>query len=75
MIWIVTECLEDTIQYVSSDGSYVAQFIYPHSGTDYKFIVRINRLYTFDRWGNSEIEEWLDNEVEAFKLLNTFKGL
>ena len=37
-----------------SDSKFKYQLISPHSGTDYKYMIRKAEKYNFDRWANSE---------------------
>lgn len=74
MVWLVEYDMDGIVQYTSKNGKHLAQFIYPHNGTDYKYVVRINRSSTFDSWSNAEIEEWFDEEKRAFDFLHKFQG-
>lgn len=73
MVWLVEYDMDGVVQYISKDGEHIAQFIYPHNGTDYKYVVRINRSSTFERWSNAETEEWFDDEKPAFDFLCNFQ--
>lgn len=44
--------MEDTFLYYS--------VVAPHSGNNYKYMLRINPIQTFDRWINADIEEFYD---------------
>lgn len=75
MIWIEQYNIdEEFYQYNSKDKKYLACLMYPHSGTNWKYMVRINELKTFDRWALAEIEEFFDTEQEALDFLNNYNN-
>ena len=63
---------EEFYQYISKDKNYLACLMVPHKGTNWKYMIRINRFETFDRWSVAEIEEFFDTEQEALEFLNNY---
>lgn len=52
-----------------NDHSNMVCLISPHSGTNYKWLMRADYDETFDRWGVCLFEEYFNNETEFKEVL------
>lgn len=51
------------------DNKYCYAIATPHSGNDYRFLVRKNVQITFDRWSNCDKEYYFDNYEQIIDFL------
>jgi len=65
-------CVDDV--YACKNNTLLIQFIYPHSGTDYKYCLRADFPETFDRWSVCLFEELFNHDEfnEVVRKLDEF---
>lgn len=65
----------DGVYAFSNDVLYV-QFINPHGGTDFKYVVRSEYKEDFDKWGNCSYEVYfLDLEKDLNRIISELKEM
>jgi hypothetical protein len=56
------------------NDTVIAEVVFPHSGTDGKWMLRITPFASFDRWANScAIEKFFDSADEVSVYLETYR--
>jgi len=71
--WELDYKLEDShVYYRSKNGKYMACIVMPHSGTDYKYMLRIAKVEGFDRWSFADVEEYFDTFEDSKEYMDTY---
>lgn len=58
----------DGVYAFSNDTLYI-QFIYPHEGTDFKYLLRAEFKECFDKWSNCFYEEYFSDLEKDLNLI------
>ena len=62
--------------YVFSNDILVVQFVYPHEGTEFKYMIRAEYKENFDKWGNCFYDElFTDLEKELDLIILDLKKM
>ena len=65
----------DGVYAFENDDLYV-QFINPHKGTDFEYVIRAEYKEDFDRWSNCEYETYsIDLEKDLSEIISELKEM
>ena len=65
----------DSVYAFENDDLYV-QFINPHEGTDFEYVIRAEYKEDFDRWSNCEYETYsTDLEKDLSEIISDLKEM
>ena len=65
----------DGVYAFENDDLYV-QFINPHEGTDFEYVIRAEYKEDFDKWGNCEYETYsTDLEKDLSEIISDLKEM
>ena len=65
----------DGVYAFENDDLYV-QFINPHEGTDFEYVIRAEYKEDFDKWGNCEYETYsTDLEKDLSEIISELKEM
>ena len=65
----------DGVYTFENDDLYV-QFINPHKGTDFEYVIRAEYKEDFDKWGNCEYETYsTDLEKDLSEIISDLKEM
>lgn len=61
---------EETHYYFSKDDRYLC-YVTPHSGTEMKHMIRAELISDFDKWGNAQVEAFVETKDELLVALES----